>query len=242
MDQANDWKTELRGDRLAVFLDVDGTLLDFEDRPEDVAADDALRDLLGHLRAATGGALALISGRTIADLDRIMAPLVFAAGGTHGAEMRWPDGRVAIAAVDALAHVRPAFRAFVDERPGLILEDKGAALTVHFRLAPDLEDEVVRALEGFARDHDLMVQHGKMVAEIKSATSSKGAAIRHFMETPPFAERQPLFIGDDLTDEHGFAGVAALGGISVKVGAGKTIAHHRLADVAEVRALLGRIR
>ena len=240
MAEALDWQGGVDPARTALFLDVDGTLLGFKERPQDVVADDELRAALGTLRDRTGGALALISGRMIEDLDRIMAPLVLAAGGTHGADMRWPDGRREAMDAAALAQVRPLARAFVDAREGLVLEDKGAALAVHFRRVPTREAEVGRFLEDTVAGLDLMVQHGKMVAEVKSKRSSKGSAITTFMETAPFAGRVPLFIGDDLTDEHGFESVNALGGVSIKVGHEHepTIARHRLAGVSNVRSFL----
>ena len=226
-----DWQRDIDIAGTALFLDVDGTLLGFKERPEDVVADDSLREILQVLQTRTDGALALISGRAIADLDRIMAPLVLAAGGTHGAEMRWPDGRRETIDAAALAQVRPLAQGFVEARDGLVLEDKGAALAVHFRRVPMLEGEVGRFLEDAVTGHDLMVQHGKMVAEVKSSRSSKGMAIATFMKTAPFTGRVPLFIGDDKTDEHGFESANALGGVSIKVGDAQepTVARYRLA-------------
>lgn len=240
MAEALDWQCGIDPARIALFLDVDGTLLGFKERPEDVVADDGLRDVLETLRSRTNGALALISGRQVEDLDRIMAPLVLAAGGTHGADLRWPDGRREVMDAEALAQVRPLVRAFVDARDGLALEDKGAALAVHFRRVPIWESEVGRFLQDAVVGHDLMVQRGKMVAEVKSSSSSKGKAIATFMEAEPFAGRVPLFIGDDLTDEHGFESVNALGGVSIKVGDEheQTIARHRLASVSAVLTFL----
>ncbi len=240
MADALDWQRGIDPARIALFLDVDGTLLDFKERPEDVVADAALRDVLETLRSRTDGALALISGRQVADLDRIMAPLVLAAGGTHGADLRWPDGRREVMDAEALARIRPLVRAFVATREGLVLEDKGAALALHFRRVPMREGEVGRFLEDAVIGHDLMVQHGKMVAEVKSGRSSKGMAIETFMDAAPFAGRVPLFIGDDLTDEHGFTSVNALEGVSIKVGDEheRTVAHHRLAGVRDVLAFL----
>ena len=228
----------LRAETSAVFLDVDGTLLGFKDHPDAVVADPALRALLAQLSAATGGATALVSGRTIADLDRIMAPLVLAAGGTHGAELRFADGRRAAVMDAALAAVRAAVTVFAAGRTGLMMEDKGAALAIHYRHAPEMEDAVRRFLAATVGEGDLMIQHGKLVAEVKSRGNSKGTAVTALMASPPFAGRRPLFIGDDLTDEHGFAAVNALGGVSVKVGAGETTAGERLAGVVEVRAFL----
>ena len=243
MAEAHDWQAWIDPAKTALFLDVDGTLLGFKERPGDVVADGGLRETLEKLRAATDGALALISGRTVEDLDRIMAPLVLSAGGTHGAEMRWPDGRCEAMDAAALSQLRPLVRAFVDARKGLVLEDKGAALAVHFRQAPMREDEISRFLEDAVAGQGLMVQHGKMVADVKSSRGSKGKAIEMFMEAAPFAGRVPLFIGDDLTDEHGFDSVNALDGVSIKVGDENepTIARHRLAGVSEVRTFLNKL-
>ena len=228
----------LSAGRTAVFLDVDGTLLGFKDHPDDVVADPPLRRLLERLHDAAGGALALVSGRTIADLDRIMAPLVLPAAGTHGAELRFADGRREAVAGAALDDVQPALAAFVAAHPGTLLENKGAAIAVHYRRAPDLHDRIVGLLEGAVARDDLMIQRGKMVAEIKHRATNKGTAIATMMAGAPFAGRLPLFIGDDLTDEHGFDTVNRLGGMSIKVGEGQTTAHQRLADVECVRAFL----
>lgn len=237
-----DWQDGITVENVAFFLDVDGTLLGFKDRPQDVIADDDLRRLLSTLQTAAGGAVALVSGRTIADLDRIMFPLRLLAAGTHGAEIRGSDGRIRSAGGEALAALRPAFEAFIAERPGLLLEDKGAAFAIHYRLAPQRHDEVIAFVMHQTQSQDLMVQEGKMVAEVKTSHSSKGSAITSMMGEPPFAGRTPLFVGDDLTDEHGFAIVNKLNGVSIRVSLGEaTVAHHRLADVDAVRRFLSRI-
>ena len=225
----------------AFFLDVDGTLLGFRERPEDVVADAALLDLLRRLGAKANGALALVSGRMISDLDRIVAPLTLPAGGVHGAELRFSDGHREAAAGTAIAAVRDAADAFVAARPGLRLEDKGgAAIAVHYRQAPDRKDEVRAFLERTVTDDALTIQHGKMVAEVKPAGCHKGKAIEALLATLPFIGRAPLFMGDDLTDEHGFETVNRLGGISVKIGGvdEATVAAHRLDDTSAVRDFL----
>ncbi len=234
------WWGAIGAARTAFFLDVDGTLLGLRERPEDVLADVALLALLRRLTTAASGAVALVSGRMIADLDRIVAPLVLPAGGVHGTDLRFADGRRETAEASSLASVRAEVQALVAAHPGLRLEDKGATLAVHYRQAPDLASEVKRLLEDAARGHGLMVQHGKMVAEVKSANGHKGTAIIALMGTPPFAGRMPLFMGDDLTDEHGFASVNALGGCSIKVGSPDepTVAARRLADTGDVRDFL----
>ncbi len=232
------WWDDVDVGATAFFLDVDGTLLGFKDQPQDVVADPTLLDILRRLRQAAGGAVALVSGRMTADLDRIVEPLVLPAGGVHGAELRFADGRKIVRKSHELAAVRPAAEALA-ACAGLIFEAKGAtAFAIHYRRAPEREQEVLRALEGLVVGHDLMVQRGKMVAEVKARDLHKGAAIEALMGSAPFVGRSPLFIGDDLTDEHGFAAVLALGGRAVKVGAGETIASDRLTDPFDVRAFL----
>lgn len=234
------WQADIRPAETAFFLDVDGTLLGFKDRPEDVVADAELVDLLSRLKEVSGRAVALVSGRTLADLDRIVAPLVLPAGGVHGADLRFADGRRETMNGAVLDEIRARAQAFVKSRPGLRLEDKGTTIAVHFRAAPALAGEVGRFLEDAVAHHDLMIQHGKMVAEVKSRRSHKGTAIEVLMESPPFRGRKPLFIGDDLTDEHGFETVNAMGGVSIKVGGEdeSTVAHYRLGAPREVRIFL----
>lgn len=230
--------------RTAFFLDVDGTLLGFRDRPEDVVADAELLDLLACLRTAADGAVALVSGRRVDDLDRIMSPLVLPAGGVHGADLRYPDGRRERYEGEALAEIEAATREFVGAHPGLRLEEKGGStFAVHFRQVPDLEPAVLRFLGEAVAGTGLTIQPGKMVAEVKPAGCDKGRAILRLAETAPFAERIPLFIGDDLTDEHGFVAVNRAGGMSFKVGTPDepSEATHRLDDPASVRAFLGAI-
>jgi trehalose 6-phosphate phosphatase len=224
----------------AFFLDVDGTLLDIRPRPEDVLADPQLRALLLGLQGAADGALALVSGRKIDDIDRIFAPLIFTAAGLHGAEIRFPDGSRIAAQGGAMDPVRPTLRDFVARHPGLRLEDKGATLAVHFRQRPELAGEVLGAVAAFAQD-GLAVQEGKMVAELKQVQYAKGTAIAALLAASPFLGRRPVFIGDDLTDESGFRFVNVQGGVSVKVGPaeGATEAQHRLVDPAALRAELG---
>ena len=240
MSGRQDWWDAISAATTAFFLDVDGTLLDFKERPEDVVADVALLALLRHLQTAAGDALALVSGRTVADLDRIVAPLILPLGGVHGGDLRHSDGRRDIAEASSLFEVREAARALVEAHPGLRLEDKGATLAVHYRQAPELADEVTRALDAAVTGRDLMVQRGKMVVEVKSASSHKGTAIVALMGRPPFAGRMPLFMGDDLTDEYGFATINDLGGISIKVGGSTepTEARYHLADPQEVRSFM----
>ncbi len=227
----------------AYFLDADGTLLDIMPRPEDVVADDGLRELLAGLVGATRGALALVSGRTINDIDRIFAPLVFPVSGLHGAEIRFPDRSRSGPSYGAMDGVRRPLADFMAAHPWLSLEDKGAALAIHFRQRPEFSDVVLEFLGLLAQQSGLAVQKGKMVAELKQAHHDKGNGIAALLARPPFSGRKPLFIGDDLTDESGFLFVNAQGGVSVRVGpAGiASNARYRLADPASVRAELHRL-
>jgi trehalose 6-phosphate phosphatase len=224
----------------AFFLDVDGTLLDFKSRPEDVVGDAELIGLLETLSRLAGGALALVSGRMIGDLDRIVAPLRLPAAGSHGADIRFADGRRAAVDTTMLDPLRQPVRDFVAARPGLMLEDKGATLAIHFRHAPEREFEARDFLEGLRDGHDLVVQNGKLVVELKPSACDKGQAILALMKTNPFMGRRALFIGDDLTDEHGFRAVNTIEGISIKVGSPEveTGARRHLAHVSAVRDLL----
>lgn len=227
----------------AYFLDVDGTLLEIMPRPEDVVADAGLRALLTNLAAATEGALGLVSGRAIDDLDRIFAPLVFPAVGQHGAEIRLSDGSHRRPSRAAVELVRQPISDLVALHPGLRLEDKGAALAVHFRQRPDLEGEVLAFVAKLAAECRLAVQHGKMVAELKEAHHDKGGGIAALLATPPFSGRKPVFIGDDVTDESGFLFVNTQGGISVRAGPAGATTHAQchLRDPGDVRAELKRL-
>lgn len=226
--------------RFAYFLDVDGTLLEIMPRPEDVAADEPLRALLSRLWHAAGGALGLVSGRTLTGIDRIFAPLVLPAVGVHGAEIRFPDGSRETSSNGAMDKVRAPLAEFAAARPGLRIEDKGSALAVHFRQAPEHAGEVLAFVQSLAQHSGLAVQPGKMVAELKDARHDKGKGIARLLARPPFYGRKPLFIGDDLTDESGFALVNALDGISVRAGGAchPTQARYRLPDPASVRTEL----
>ncbi len=236
-----EWWLTIDPARTAFFLDVDGTLLGFKDRPEDVVADTELLGLVERLVKAADGAVACVSGRRVDDLDRIMQPLVLPAGGVHGADLRFPDGRRSLLEGSALHDIKKEAALFVAAREGLRLEDKGGhTFALHFRQAPQRGDEVAQFLQDLIEGHDLMVQHGKMVAEVKPKSVNKGLAIETLMQSAPFQGRAPLFVGDDLTDEHGFAAVNKFNGLSIKVGTiGEgTVARHRLADTDEVRDFL----
>jgi trehalose 6-phosphate phosphatase len=230
---------------VALFLDVDGTLLHIADTPDAVTIERATVELLRRAHAATGGALALITGRRIADVDRLFAPLALPAAGQHGFERRDAAGAVHRHARPApeLAEVRADLDAFAAAHPGVLIEDKGLTVAVHYRLAPEAAAAVAALAERLvARPGGaLAIQRGKMVVELRPAGKDKGTAIAEFMSEPPFHGRTPVFLGDDLTDEYGFSIVNGLGGLAVKVGAGATEARARLPDVDAVRACLERL-
>jgi trehalose 6-phosphate phosphatase len=226
----------------AIFLDLDGTLFEIRATPQSVRRAPEEVELVARLRQAAGGAVALISGRAIAKIDELFAPLKLAAAGQHGAERR--DGRGVVTKADlplrGLNLAEKAIRAFATSHEGLLFEHKGLSMALHYRLAPNLAEAAHAAVrEAAAALGDAVeVQQGKMVAELKPAGCDKGRAIEQFMREPPFAGRVPVFIGDDATDEHGFQVVNRLRGHSVKVGEGASAARWRLEGPAAVRAWL----
>lgn len=227
----------------AFFLDVDGTLLDIAETPDAVLVDTQLLDLIAQLHRASGGALALVSGRTISDLEGLLGMSRLPMAGLHGLERRDVAGRLWIHAAppDAKCAIKAALLPIQERHPGLLLEDKGLTLALHYRQAPTLAAYVHRLMRQLAATagDGLEVQCGKKVVEIKPAGIDKGSAVSEYLNEPPFCQRRPVFIGDDLNDEHGFAEVNRLDGISIKVGPGKSCARYRLADVAAVRNWLG---
>lgn len=227
----------------AYFLDVDGTLIDIADTPDAVHVDDALLALIARLQRASGGAVALVSGRALSFLDHRLGALHLPVAGQHGLERRDASGRVWMHAAPPAARsaIKAALVPVLARHPGLLLEDKGLTLALHYRLAPQLASYAHRLMARLAAaaNAGLEVQRGRRVAEIKPAGMDKGAAVAAYLAEPPFARRRPVFIGDDLNDEHGFAEVNRLDGISIKVGKGASCARYRLADVAAVRRWLG---
>jgi len=223
-----------------LFLDVDGTLVEFTDTPSQTLADDEIKALLADLAWRLGGALALVSGREINTMDRLFAPLKLPAAGLHGAERRdasgmmhgpnFSDGR--------LNGVRKALSMLADSYPGTIIEDKGRNIAVHFRLAPQFGDLLHRSVEAIVAPlADYELQDGVMMVEIKQRGFTKGSAVASFMQEQPFCGRCPVFIGDDLTDRDGFAAVEALGGMSISVGV-RVRGQYQLRDVDSVRKWL----
>lgn len=225
----------------AFFLDVDGTLAEIVSDPRAAAVTAEVRATLAALAAAAGGALALVSGRSIEQLDAMLHPLVLPLAGVHGLERRDIDGRITRVTIDTDAHKRlvTTINSFTQARPGLQGEEKPGSVALHFRNRPELAAECLAFMhEQRARDSRLELVEGKMVAELKFGTRNKRQAIADFLTETPFKGRRPFFAGDDITDEAGFAGVNALGGVSVKIGSGSTAAHYRLADPAALAAWL----
>jgi trehalose 6-phosphate phosphatase len=220
----------------ALFLDFDGTLVELADAPDLIAIPATLPDLLLRLADRLAGRVALVSGRALSDLERHLGCTGFAVSGSHGLELRLSDGRTLSAPPPGdIAPVRTAVARFAAERPGLLVEDKPAGVALHFRQAPEREQEVAAFLGDLAVRSGLDLQHGKMVIELRPHGADKGDALRMLMAEPPFAGARPLFVGDDLTDEHAFAAAAALGGAGVLVGAPReSAARWRLPDVAAV--------
>lgn len=232
----------LRRDR-ALFLDLDGTLLDLAPTPDAVAVPPDLRRDLKGLHAALGGALALVSGRGIADVDRILAPLRLPVAGQHGAEMRATgDAEITHPVPDVdLGQLRRRLTAFAAAHPGVVVEDKGRSVTAHYRQAPRYRDELRKLMiELVAETGDgLEILDARMAFDAKSRSVNKRLAVEWFMRRPPFLGRSPVFAGDDTTDEDGFAAVLALSGDAIRVGTdADSIAQWRAAAPQEIRQWL----
>lgn len=233
-------------ERWCLFLDVDGTLLDIAPTPDAVVVPPELPGILVRLAGALEGALALVSGRSIGQLDRLFAPLVLPAAGEHGGEFRRAGGGPVEAASPpaALAILRRRLAAAVAAVAGARLEVKRTGLVVHYRQAPNDGERLRRVVDEAVAHHaaDVVIQPGKMVIEIKRAACSKGRAVAAFLRQAPFAGRRPLFVGDDAADCEAFAAARAAGGAGAAVGP----EHAAAADwafesPAAVRAWLGRL-
>ena len=225
-------------DDWALFLDVDGTILEIAATPDEVEVPAQALAAIAAAYDRLSGAVALVSGRSIPDLDRLFAPLTLPAAGSHGAQRRTAAGFVS-GRDDALrlAPARALLTRWVMARPGALLEDKEDSLALHYRNVPHLEPDARRAVSEAvaAVGPAFHVQEGKMVLEIKASATSKGRAIEEFMTEAPFKGRRPVFLGDDLTDEAGFEAVNRLGGYSIAVGAVRpTRARWRLRDARQV--------
>lgn len=218
----------------ALFLDFDGTLTELAPSPDAVRLDADMPAVLSGLLESLDGAVALISGRSLAELDRFTG-LVLPGAGVHGLELRERIGTKSHPPEDAagIVWIEHALAPLVRGDPRLILESKPGAVALHYRRAPDREQDCRTAMaEALAATSGLHVIEGKMVLEAKPDHVNKGYAIENLMRVPPFAGRLPVFAGDDRTDEDGFGIVKALKGVTIKIGPGPTIADHRVASVA----------
>lgn len=229
-------------DRLALIFDLDGTLAPIAPTPDAARVEGATLDLLAEVSARLDGRLAVVSGRPIAEIDRIVAGRVPVVAGIHGLEWRTgPDRLVRAAPHPDMPAALLALRGFAAGKPGLLVEDKGLAAALHYRNAPGLADEARRLAERIARDTGLVLQLGNMVVELRTPGGSKGDALAAIMAEPAFREAVPYFFGDDLTDEDGFAAARRLGGAGVLVGDDRpSAAGFRLAGVDDLTAWLRR--
>ena len=228
-------------EKAALFLDFDGTLVELAETPDSIRVSPALGPLLDRLRRRLHGRLAIVSGRSLADLERHLPSSGIAFSGSHGLELRLADGTALPLSVPiGLDDVHDRVRRFAAGTKGLIVEEKPAGIALHFRRAPAEAARVAAFMEPLARERGFSVQHGAMVTELRATGATKGDALRAFMTEPEFADARPLFVGDDLTDEHGFAAAAELGGAGVLVGPPRdTAARFRLPSVAAVGDWLG---
>jgi trehalose 6-phosphate phosphatase len=230
-----------RLERYALFLDIDGTLSDIAPSPEVAFVDFATVEVIHRLYDELGGALAVISGRQLSDIDWLIGRSAQNAAGSHGAELRKAGQRLngsAAPVIDIDAMATLILERF-SNAPGLRIERKPFSVALHYRANPALagavEDFVDQLVVGYA---DVTKLKGKMIVEIVPAEVNKGRAVTTFMSYEPFLGRIPIFAGDDATDEHGFEAVNALQGISIKIGHGPTCARYRFNDAAQFRQWL----
>jgi len=224
----------------ALFLDLDGTLAPFQATPCAVGPEARRQALLSRLAADLDGRVAVVSGRDLQDIDRILAGGVTPVAAVHGLVRRDARGRVsALPAHDGLGQARETLKALSRCERGLLFEDKTLSVALHYRNVPEAAEAVVEASERLARVTGLVLQLGDMVAELRTPGCDKGQAVAAFLQEQPFAGTTPVFVGDDLTDEDGFAAATRLGGFGVLVGPPRpTLARYRLEDVESVLAWL----
>ncbi len=221
-------------DECALFLDIDGTLAPFALTPDDAHIPESVLRDLGKLQDQLNGAVAMVSGRSMPDIDRMSAPHVLPAAALHGLEIRLPNGRVELPqhGEEWLNPARETIRELAHRHPEIFIEDKGFSLAVHYRRKPELEHgmlDILRSLQTACAEH-VFLQEGKLVGELRLRGGDKGTAIQRLMQCAPFQGRRPVFAGDDKTDEDAFRAVNALGGHSIKIGGGETEAVERFAS------------
>lgn len=217
----------------ALFLDFDGTLVPIAPRPDAVQVPPGLPALLEQLQRRLGGALAILTGRPLQEVDRRLAPFASGAAGLHGVELRLTAGAPAFAPpTPETRALLAALRQRFGGDPRILVEDKRACVALHFRQAPERADECQAALRALAPADRFEIITGHMVVEARPHGAGKGHALRALLGQAPFAGRRPVFAGDDVTDEDGFDAAALLGGYGIKIGPGATRARYRCADTA----------
>jgi trehalose 6-phosphate phosphatase len=233
---------DLRGsDRIALFLDFDGTLVAIADRPDDVRLDSSTRQALVYLDTLLGGALAIITGREIAAVDRFLDPLRLSIAGVHGLTRRDAQGHMHRPSIDGgfTSAIERTLFPLLKKHPALFLEYKYGAVALHYRSHPELEKDCITLMEAAVHElHGVELKRGKMVVEAKAVGGNKGAAIADYLNEKPFAGRRAVFAGDDVTDEDAFILVNARDGISIKIGPGETHATYRASGTGEFLAWL----
>lgn len=221
---------------IAILLDFDGTLVEIADHPDEVAVLPETRIVLASLARVLDGALAVVTGRAIGDIDRFLEPLCLPVAGVHGLERRGASGAVHASEVDsgAIATLREALQRLVGEEPGLLLETKPGSVALHYRARPELERRCIEAVHrSVSGINGINLLHGKMVIEAKSGDHTKADAVAGFMAEPPFLGRLPIFAGDDSTDEFAFRAIGEHDGLSIKIGNGETAALYRASNTGE---------
>jgi trehalose 6-phosphate phosphatase len=227
----------------ALFLDFDGTLADIAPHPSAVYVHSDMVPMLRNLHHVLGGAMAIVSGRPIAQIDMFLNPLKLPVAGEHGTQLRNSEGEFfeldARTLAPTLAPLLESAQLLARQHPALLLEVKTAGLALHYRMAPALYNLCWQTLSPLVQHQpNLVLMRGKYVIEVAPSMVDKGTAIQHFLQQPPFAGRTPVFIGDDSTDEAGFAAVQDLGGQGIKVGAGPSVAQHRCPNPSALRSWL----
>lgn len=226
------------GENHALFLDFDGTLVELADGPELIEVPSALAASLTDIQQSLGGALAVVSGREIANLAKHLEGFAGPYSGSHGMEMSDGNGDVvglsAVVAAKA-ANISASLRSFVNENPGLLLESKQYSVSLHYRNAPEARDLCQAQMQQAIQElDDWTLLDGKFVFEVRPSGVSKYTAVQEFMKLDPFKGRIPVFIGDDTTDEDGMRAARELGGFGIKVGVGESESQYRLTDANAV--------
>lgn len=223
-------------DNPALFLDFDGTLVPFAETPDAIVVEQSVHTLLDGLHETLDGAFAMVTGRSVANLDKHLGHSRFTIAGVHGAEWRLAgESEVNTVPGDSFDDARAVIQAFAADHPDLVAEEKSGGVTLHFRRAPHLRDDARHVMEkAFGHRPDFELMSGNMMWEARRQGVDKGAAIKRLMGTQEFTNRVPIFIGDDVTDEDGFHTMNQLGGMGVKVGQGETAAAYRLDDISSV--------